>query len=127
MAFHPLPPASAPRLAGRNIGLLATVLFSMVAASSHAAGQTPHARQEPSAPHQQVSLRDRLVTGLRATRQDDIAYCERVAEATRTGSLPAKLVDSTYFWAINRQAEYPLPGFAKALAIQCQRLGITWQ
>ena len=125
MALH-LPPACTTWLARRSIRLLATVLFSAVAASCHAAGQTPHNRQEPSAPHQQVSLKDRLITGLRATRQDDIAYCERVAEATRTGSLPAKLVDSTYFWAINRQAEYPLPGFAKALAIQCQRLGITW-
>lgn len=78
-------------------------------------------------PQQKVSLEDRLVTGLRAVRPGDIAYCERVADATRTGSLPAKLVDSTYLWATSRQAKYPLPAFAQALAIQCQRLGIDWQ
>ena len=122
-----LPPTFNAKLIGHGLRQFATVLFSVVAASSHAVGQAPHNQQPPSAPHQQVSLKDRLVTGLRATQQDDIAYCERVAEATRTGNLPAKLVDSTYFWAINRQAEYPLPGFAKALAIQCKRLGIAWR
>ncbi len=85
------------------------------------------AAETPDDPRQQVSLEDRLVTGLRATRPDDVAYCERVAEATRTGALPAKLVDSTYLWAIGRQAKYPLPAFAQALSIQCRRLSIDWQ
>jgi hypothetical protein len=85
------------------------------------------AAESPDDPRQQVSLEDRLVTGLRATRPDDVAYCERVAEATRTGALPAKLVDSTYLWAVGRQAKYPLPAFAQALSIQCRRLGINWQ
>lgn len=82
---------------------------------------------DPSrAPRQEVSLKDRLVTGLRAVRPDDVDYCERVAQATQTGQLPTKLVDRTYFWAIGRGSDYPLPAFAKALEFQCRRLGIAW-
>lgn len=76
--------------------------------------------------NEEVSLKDRLVTGLRATRPEDVQYCERVANAARSGKLPAKIVDSTYFWATAKRVDYPLPAFAKALELQCQRLGITW-
>ena len=80
----------------------------------------------PKSANDKVSLKDRLVTGLRATRPEDIEYCERVANATRTGKLPTKIVDSTYFWATAKKVDYPLPAFAKALELQCQRLGINW-
>ncbi|MDG1992428.1 MAG: hypothetical protein P8J43_08165 [Pirellulales bacterium] len=80
----------------------------------------------PKSTNEKVSLKDRLVTGLRATRPEDIEYCERVANATRTGKLPTKIVDSTYFWATAKKVDYPLPAFAKALELQCQRLGISW-
>lgn len=76
--------------------------------------------------NQEISLKDRLVTGLRATRPEEVQYCERVANAARSGKLPAKIVDSTYFWATAKKVDYPLPAFAKALELQCQRLGITW-
>ena len=76
--------------------------------------------------NEEISLKDRLVTGLRATRPQDVQYCERVANAARSGKLPAKIVDSTYFWATAKRVDYPLPAFAKALELQCQRLGITW-
>ena len=80
----------------------------------------------PKAANEEVSLKERLVTGLRATRPEDIEYCERVANATRTGALPTKIVDSTYFWATAKKVDYPLPAFAKALELQCKRLGISW-
>lgn len=90
-------------------------------------GSRPAAAADPpAAPRTQATLEDRLIAGLKAVRPDDIAYCERVAAATRTGQLPAKLVDKTYFWAIGRGSDYPLPAFARALEIQCRRLGITW-
>ena len=76
--------------------------------------------------NEEISLKDRLVTGLRATRPEEVQYCERVANAARSGKLPAKIVDSTYFWATAKKVDYPLPAFAKALELQCQRLGITW-
>ena len=83
------------------------------------------AADPPASPEVEVSLKDRLVTGLRAVRPEDVAFCERVASATQTGQLPIKLVDGTYFWAIGRGGDYPLPSFAKALDLQCRRLGLA--
>ncbi|MBT3211003.1 MAG: hypothetical protein HN345_03230 [Planctomycetaceae bacterium] len=97
------------------IGILTALLPRFVAA------------EVPKTTNTEVSLKDRLITGLRATRPEDIQYCERVANATRTGKLPPKIVDSTYFWATAKQTNYPLPAFAKALDLQCQKLGIRWQ
>ena len=86
----------------------------------------PIAAADPPASRQaEVSLKDRLVTGLRAVRPEDVDFCERVATATQTGQLPLKLVDGTYLWAIGRGGDYPLPSFAKALDIQCRRLGLA--
>jgi len=87
---------------------------------------TSPAHPDVSRKNEEISLKDRLVTGLRATRPEDVQYCERVANAARSGKLPAKIVDSTYFWATAKKVDYPLPAFAKALELQCQRLGITW-
>ena len=50
---------------------------------------------------------------------------ERVAEMVRAGQLPAKVVDSTFLWAIRRGRTYPFPAFQRALRIQADRLGIT--
>ena len=83
------------------------------------------AADPPASPEVEISLKDRLITGLRAVRPEDVAFCERVASATQTGQLPIKLVDGTYFWAIGRGGDYPLPSFAKALDIQCRRLGLA--
>ncbi len=88
--------------------------------------QVAAAADPPAPPRTQVTLEGRLIAGLRAVRPDDITYCERVAKAARIGHLPAKLVDKTYFWAIGRGSDYPFPAFARALEIQCQRLGIAW-
>ncbi len=98
-----------------SIGILTALPSTFVAA------------EVPKTSNTEVSLKDRLITGLRATRPEDIQYCERVANATRIGKLPPKIVDSTYFWATAKQTNYPLPAFAKALDLQCQKLGIRWQ
>jgi len=72
-----------------------------------------------------VTLESRLTTGLKARRPEDVEFVERVAEMVRTGQLPAKVVDSTFLWAIRRRQSYPFPAFQKALRIQADRLGIA--
>lgn len=72
-----------------------------------------------------VTLESRLTTGLKARRPEDVEFVERVAEMVRTGQLPAKVVDSTYLWAIRRRQSYPFPAFQRALRIQADRLGIV--
>ena len=64
--------------------------------------------------NEEISLKDRLVTGLRATRPEEVQYCERVANAARSGKLPAKIVDSTYFWATAKKSGLPTPCFCKS-------------
>lgn len=71
-----------------------------------------------------VTLESRLTTGLKARRPEDVEFVERVAEMVRTGQLPAKVVDTTFLWAIRRRQSYPFPAFQKALRIQADRLGI---
>ncbi|MEI8367088.1 MAG: hypothetical protein WCJ31_01550 [Planctomycetia bacterium] len=72
-----------------------------------------------------LTLESRLTTGLKARRPEDVEFVERVAEMVRTGQLPAKVVDSTFLWAIRRGRSYPFPAFQRALRIQADRLGIT--
>lgn len=72
-----------------------------------------------------TSLESRLTTGLKARRPEDVEFVERVAEMVRVGRLPAKVVDSTYLWAIRRRQSYPFPAFERALRIQADRLGIS--
>ena len=71
------------------------------------------------------AAQSRLTTGLKARRPEDVEFVERVAEMVRAGQLPAKVVDSTFLWAIRRGRSYPFPAFQRALRIQADRLGIT--
>lgn len=96
--------------------LLAIPLFVNAASTVRA--------DEPPTVGKRTALEDRLTTGLRARRPEEFAFIEEVAHLVRTGRLPAKVVDSTYLWAIQRQQKYPYPLFERALRIQAERLGI---
>ena len=81
--------------------------------------------EEPQDPPGQVmSLEDRLVSGLRARRPEDVAFLERVASLVDEGRLPEKMVNSTLAWAQRRGRNYPLPSFRRALQIQADHLGV---
>jgi hypothetical protein len=79
---------------------------------------------EPAAAGRRTALEDRLKTGLRPRRPEEIGFIEDVAQLVRMGRLPEKIVDSTYLWAIQRQRKYPYPLFERALRIQADRLGV---
>ncbi|NBV46772.1 MAG: hypothetical protein EBR86_14320 [Planctomycetia bacterium] len=80
------------------------------------------AAPEPSAGR--TSLEDRLTTGLQVRRPADAAYIGRVVELVEEGKLPAKLVDSTFLWAVRRRQRHPLPAFREALRLQADRIGV---
>ncbi|MFZ4732864.1 MAG: hypothetical protein ACOYK7_10055 [Pirellulales bacterium] len=94
----------------------AVILCVLVSAHGRAA--------EPDAPPAQPSLEDRLTTGLQARRPADVAYIGRVVDMVEQGKLPAKLVDSTFLWAVRRRQRHPLPAFREALRLQADRIGI---
>lgn len=98
-------------------------LFIAVLLLGFAPLATPRAA-EPTTVGKVTSLADRLKTGLKARRPEETEFIDEVAHLVRTGKLPAKLVDSTYLWAIQRQRKYPYPLFERALRIQADRLGV---
>lgn len=100
----------------RRTALVSVILTLMQVASSPAA--------DPARPATVASFEDRLQAGLRTRLPDEKAFIEKVASLVRTGRLPAKVVDSTYLWAVERRTEHPFPAFQKALRIQAARLGV---
>jgi len=107
------------------------LLFAAAAAGALAVPATVgHARADDVVPAAEegktaLTLESRLTTGLKARRPEDVEFVERVAEMVRAGQLPAKVVDSTFLWAIRRRQAYPFPAFQRALRIQADRLGIS--
>lgn len=101
---------------------LAVVLSAAQAPQLGWADDPPPATEDGKAA---VSLESRLTTGLKARRPQDVEFVERVATMVAKGQLPAKVVDSTYLWAIRRRQAYPFPSFQRALRLQADRLGIT--
>jgi hypothetical protein len=64
-----------------------------------AAGETERVVIVPSRAGTTVTLRDRLVVGLQARLKTEAAFVELVTAKVRTGQLPQRLVDETFFWA----------------------------
>jgi hypothetical protein len=71
-----------------------------------------------------AALEDRLKTGLRVKAPRDVAFVETVARRVREGRLPARLVDSTYTWAIARGKKHPFPAFEHVIRLQAQKLNV---
>ena len=72
-----------------------------------------------------ASLEERLKAGLKVRAPADVAFCDRVIEAVRTGEIPAQVVDSTYLWAVRRGKKYPFPAFQVAIRAKAERLGVS--
>lgn len=111
------PPA--PVRATLSAAIFLALLPGLVSPSSAADGGDETADTKKAA-----SIEDRLTIGLKARRPEDVAWLERVSGMVREGRLPAKVVDSTYLWALRRRQAYPFPSFRRALELQADRLGI---
>jgi len=102
---------------------LAAALFCLALPTAHAVATDERDAVTDEA-KAEVTLEDRLSTGLKVRRPEDVAFVDHVAEMVRAGRLPAKVVDSTYLWAIRRRQAHPFPAFQKAIRLQADRLGI---
>ncbi len=71
-----------------------------------------------------ATLEDRLKTGLRVKAPRDVQFVETVAQRVREGRLPARLVDSTYTWAIARGKKHPFPAFEHVIRLQARKLNV---
>ncbi len=85
----------------------------------------PVPRQSGTAP-----LRDRLIYGLKARLPSEVAFVDLVVVRVRTGRLPERLVNETFFWArehssmgVNGRPERPIIYFQPALKLRAQKIG----
>jgi hypothetical protein len=85
----------------------------------------------PATSNRPITLRDRLVSGLRARLKSEIAFVDAVARAVRLGQIPQRLVDETFFWARHRAADprfgrprRPIIYFQPAMTMRAKRLGL---
>jgi hypothetical protein len=85
----------------------------------------------PAKSHRPISLRDRLVVGLQARLKTEVAFVEVVAAKVRTGDLPQRVVDETFFWARARAAtrrngrtRRPIIYFQPAMAARAKKLRV---
>jgi len=102
------------------------VALSLMLASSACGLFQPAPADEPVGVGEELSLEDQLKTGLRVRRPQDAEFIADVARRVHDGSLPRKLVDSTYNWAVRRRQKYPFPAFEQALRLQAERLGVEF-
>jgi hypothetical protein len=86
----------------------------------------------PAGSKRPITLRDRLVTGLRAQLKSEIAFVDGVVLAVQTGRVPQRLVDQTFFWARLRAADSrfgrprrPIIYFQPAMTARAKRLGVA--
>jgi hypothetical protein len=94
--------------------------------------QSPQLSVSPAAPSRPVSLRDRLIVGLKALRPVEVAYVENVVTKVQIGQLPQRLVDETFFWARERadngprgQQRRPIIYFQPAMTARALRAGVV--
>ena len=89
---------------------------------------------EPAKAGKPVSLRDRLVVGLRAISKSDLAFVDRVVVRVNSGQLPKRLVDETFFWSRQRATLYsaggsatrrPIIYFRPAMTAVARRIGVS--
>jgi hypothetical protein len=86
----------------------------------------------PAKVQRPVSLRDRLVVGLQARLKTEVTFVELVALRVRTGELPQRIVDETFFWSRarartlrNGRARRPIIYFQPAMTARAKKLGVA--
>ena len=104
--------------------LVAAVLLAPLSVVAHV-GRAVAAAAEAGNEGGEVSLLDRLKTGLRVKAPSDVRFVETVAQRVREGRLPAKVVDSAYLWSVSRGKKYPFPAFQHVIRLHAERLNVS--
>ncbi len=129
---HPVAtPTALSLLAAGGLLVVALLLPDQAVEQASAATEVERVAVVPGKSQQTVTLRDRLVVGLQARLKSEVAFVEAVAAQVRTGELPQRLVDQTYFWARqcaadrpNSRARRPIIFFQPAMRARAKRLNV---
>jgi hypothetical protein len=112
------------------------IVLALVVAD-HSANQRATAAEEaapititPGSAAKPISFRDRLVVGLQARLESEIAFVDLVVRLVQIGKVPQRLVDETFFWSRERAAarpnvrpRRPIIYFQPAMTARLRRLG----
>ncbi len=104
--------------------LVAAVLLAPLSVVAHV-GRAVAAEAVAGNDGGEVSLLDRIKTGLRVKAPSDVRFVETVAQRVREGRLPAKIVDSAYLWSVSRGKKYPVPAFQHVIRLHAERLNVS--
>lgn len=118
----------------RSLGwtLVALALVALVVEASLPLETTAQQSTDPNTNQgRQLTLRDQLVTGLRAFTKADLTFIDRVVILVEQGKLPRRLVDGTFLWSRDRAARRsynrrlrPMIYFRPALFARAKRIGV---
>jgi len=111
---------------------LVTIAIVGITLQSAAAPELAPLDIQQATPDKPITLRDRLVVGLQARINFEVAFCDRVAEKVQQGVLPEQLVDETFFWARQRAQSVrnghhyrPITYFMPAMRARAEKLRIS--
>jgi hypothetical protein len=116
------------------IGLLVFKLLPLNQIDEHAqaADELADISVRAGSATQPVTLRDRLIFGLQARLKSEVAFVDLVVVRVRTGQLPQRLVDETFFWARehtkpspNGRRQRPIVYFQPAMKLRAEKIGVA--
>ena len=126
--------AAVVALISRILSASACAMFlawTAVVSSPAAAAETLRPTIAPARPQRPISLRDRLVVGLKARLDTEVAFIDAVVMRVNHGHLPQRVVDETFFWARSRasvmrngRTRRPIIYFQPAMRARAKRLGL---
>jgi hypothetical protein len=86
----------------------------------------------PAKPQRPISLRDRLIAGLKARLRSEVAFIDKVVLRVHAGQLPQRIVDETFFWARDRasvarhgRTQRAIIYFQPAMIARAKRLNVA--
>jgi len=131
----PRPDSTPTALSLLFVGLLLVIALALPDPAfdrTATAAEVARVAVRPARPQRPVSLRDRLVVGLQARTKSEVEFVEAVAARVRSGDLPQRLVDETFFWARARAAvvrhgrtRRAIIYFQPAMTARAQRLRVS--
>jgi hypothetical protein len=125
------PPTALSVLVTGGVFVVALLMCSLPLNHAAVADDVKRVNVSPARPQRTLSLRDRLVVGLQARRKSEVEFVELVALRVKTGHLPRRLVDTTFFWARQRasvknrgRVRRPILFFQPAMRLRAERVGV---
>jgi len=112
--------------------ILVSAIAGRVVQQTLAADEVQNVDVTSAKPGQPITLRDRLIVGLKARLKSEVAFVDAVVVNVLNGHIPQQKVDETFFWARQRVAlardgrnHRPIIYFMPAMRARAKLLNVT--